>query len=713
MRLNPKNELGTALFTGMKIKLLSSLFITILLTYSQEQQFLREIDPFTFTESNELQNVFSGGVNNPEFQFVDIDDDEDSDMFILSSDGSFMFYENTGSKSAPSFVLKLNLPDGLTVYDWFYFVDIDNDGDSDIFTGSRGSKISYLENIGTAVSPSFKLQIDTVKNVESKDMIGEVGSNPAFADIDDDGDFDFVSGNQSGSAYFYRNIGTPTSFKFDTLDSKWQNLQVGSGKAIINALHGASSIDFSDIDKDGDLDLFWGDFFNTSLYLIKNNGTAAIPFMQIESKTYPLNGDSISTRGYNMPRLFDIDNDNDLDLFSSVLFNDISLKSTIAFRVNRGSNDFEFVTDDYLNSLDVGSRSVPELVDIDGDNDLDLFIGGESLNDGSIYFYENIGTATQPAFSLITQNYFEITGELSLSPAFGDLDNDGDFDLLVADTFNGINYYENTGDKFTAEFTDRGKLLNSLGDNLNPGVYAKIKLVDAEGDSDLDLISGNFNGEIKFYRNIGTTEDYSYQEDGEYINISIDANYSYATLTDYDNDSINELFVGSDTGILHLYENDSNTNPNFLLNDDSFLKNNFGSEPNIIFGDVDGDNDEDIFIGNIKGGIYFYRNDLISSVKDDEVVRNNFAIKITSFPNPFNSIVHFEISVPKNHYFSFKIFNILGEEVQLLKEGTSAGEVQSITWNTTKVNKELASGVYIATLQTQSGIKSLPIQYLK
>lgn len=696
----------------MRSKFIILLFI-ITLHVAQEDNYLREVDPFLFVKNGKpVQNIFSGGVNNPEFQFVDIDDDNDLDLFILSSDGSFVWFENTGSSANFEFSLRIDSLYGLKLHDWFYFVDIDDDSDYDVFTGKRGSKVTYYENVGTPTNPNFELKIDTVRNVLGNDIIGETGSNPALIDIDNDGDNDFISGNFSGTAYFYKNVGTTQEFLFDTLDSKWQNLQVGGGKLAGSQLHGASSIDFADIDGDNDLDLFWGDFFNTSLYLIRNSGTSEVPKYSIESSYYPLNDDSIATRGFNMPRLVDIDGDGNLDLFSSVLFNDITEKSTIAYRKNNGVNDFQLITNDFLNSLDVGARSTPQLIDIDDDGDLDLFIGSENIDGGTIHFYENVGSASNPTFKYATDQYFQITGELSLSPSFGDLDGDGDYDLLVADSFNGIDYYENTGDRLNPNFEFVEKLKTTSGENLNPGVYAKINLIDADDDGDLDIIAGNFNGAVKFYRNTGTESNFIFSLDENYLSIIKQQSYSYPTLFDYDNDGVNELFVGTDDGKLSLYENTSNESPNFQLINNNFLNTHFGAEPNIVFAEIDGDGDNDLFIGNIKGGLYFYRNLTVSSV-DEEKLLNEYKLGITAYPNPFNSIVNLEVRVPKNTFYSLKIFNILGEEVLLLFSGASIGETQSFTWNTNEISYQLATGIYIVVLQTPIGIKSLPIQYLK
>lgn len=659
------------------------------------QPFHRELNLIPVSDGSGLiKNNFSGGHNNLEYQFVDIDNDEDLDIFFLDSDKTFGLFENIGNKFNPEYKYLINKPNNLFFSNWFYFVDIDNDNDFDYFTGNN-DQISYYQNNGSINSPSFILVQDTVWDDTGQPIYSEFGSNALFADIDNDDDLDFFSGNSAGTVKFYENIGTQTNFNFKFITNEWQNLYI-VGTLAENPLHGASSLDFIDINDDDDLDLFWGDFFSNSLYFIENQGNSISPDMQKISDVYPINSDSVNTSGFNMPRFTDIDSDGDYDLFVSVLY-DPTVPQSLMFYENTGnaqSANHILRTNDFLKTLDVGNNSSPVFVDIDNDGDLDLFIGSFNNPNGSIHFLENTGNVSNPSFYYSDSQYFNIMSDLVVTPAFGDLDNDGDYDLLAGKLNGTIDFYLNNGTPVSANFQNSILLRNNNDDSIDVGSSSSPFLMDVDGDSDLDLAIGGFNGKLSFYENTGNPASYEFTSNPAYFGTLDIGDNSTPFFIDYNEDDVLDLFSGSRNGEMFYFKNDGNNiSPIWSLITNQFIPENFGGNTFPCFFDIDNDTDSDLFLGNVKGGLYFYLNSMITSVAEWELTPvDNYSI--AAFPNPFNPSTRIKYTIPDNGFVNLSVYNLLGEKIaQLVNEIKTAGEYESEF-----DGSGLASGVYIAKL---------------
>jgi hypothetical protein len=661
-----------------------------------------------------LKNIFSGGHNNLEHQFVDIDGDGDLDISYLDSDQTFGWFKNIGNKFNPEFEYSLSNPQGLYFSNWFYFIDIDDDSDLDYFT-SNTDQISFYKNEGSANSPFFVLAQDTVLDNEGEPIYSEFGSNPIFVDVDGDDDYDFISGNSAGTLTFYENIGTAQNFNLKFITNIWQNIIIIGG-IIDDPRHGASSIDFVDIDNDFDLDLFWGDFFSKSLYVIENQGTPTNPDMQRISDIYPINSDSVNTSGFNMPRFTDIDGDGDYDLFVSVLY-DPSVPQSLMFYENTGSTQSAnhiLRTKDFLKTLDVGNNSSPVFVDIDNDGFLDLFIGSLNNPNGSLHFLENTGTASSPSFYYSDSAYFNITSDLVLSPAFGDLDNDGDFDLLVGKLNGTLDVYSNTGDPATPFFSNGNVLLNNLGEVIDIGSSVTPFLIDVDGDADIDLVIGGFNGRFSFYENTGNPTTYEFTSNPSYFSTLDIGDNSTPYLIDYNIDGALDLFSGSRKGEFFYFRNDgSNSAPVWTEVTNQFLPDNFGGNTFPCFADIDNDTDLDLFLGNVKGGLYLYINSEITNVADRGLKPvDNYSLE--AFPNPFNPGTQIRIITKEAQKTTIEIFNLLGEKVKTLhNDYLPTGSNYFYWYGNNNSGEILPSGVYFILASSKLNTKAIKVLFLK
>jgi len=89
---------------------------------------------------------------------------------------------------------------------------------------------------------------------------------------------------------------------------------------------------------------------------------------------------------------------------------------------------------------DVGGLAQPTFVDIDGDGDMDAFVGESS---GSVIYYINNGDAASSNFVLASNNPLGLVNtNTNAAPAFVDIDQDGDFDVFIGRGNGFISYYK-------------------------------------------------------------------------------------------------------------------------------------------------------------------------------------------------------------------------------------------------------------------------------
>jgi hypothetical protein len=278
---------------------------------------------------------------------------------------------------------------------------------------------------------------------------------------------------------------------------------------------------FADLDKDGDMDLVIGTYYDGIKYF-KNTGTVSSPiFTEQSDNDNPFREvqGSGNYGGYLAPFFADLDNDGDLDLILGEDMN--SSTNKLRYLKNTGSSSIPVFTeqtgndnpfDTITSTLDNLDEFDPVLVDIDNDGDLDLFVSEEDRP--SIYYFKNTGTASVPVFTQQTESdnpFSTLPGEIYYRPrlAFADLDKDGDFDLVVGyeeyDSNNysyewKLGYFKNTGTPNAPAFswqTGSGNPLGEFTDMSNPAPA----FADLDNDGDMDLFTGQEDGTIKYYKN--------------------------------------------------------------------------------------------------------------------------------------------------------------------------------------------------------------------
>ena len=585
--------------------------------------FTRSVTPFpVYDESGKAYEIpFLGGFNVPRPQWVDIDADGDLDLFVQETTNRLLFFEREDTPEGRRHTWRPEAYADLQVGEWFRFVDVDGDGDRDLLAESPFSYMKLYRNTGTTGGATFELIADTLRDTRGEAIFSDRQNIPNAADMDCDGRLDLLIGRLVGTVTRYEATGAigENASPFRHITDRFEDIEIIADPAAAGALppfdgprpslHGANTMALADFDADGDTDMFWGDFFEAGLLLIENAGSCAAPNLRVEPRPFPLD-DPIRTSGYNAPTFGDYDGDGDLDLLMGVLGGAYNANTTTADNLMLFSQEadggFELRTRRFISQIDIGSESVVSLVDLDGDADLDMLLGNKidptDLTNSHVFLFENEGTATEPAFRRTGR--FDMPGAYHNAPAFGDLDGDGDLDMLLGTWRDEIRYVRNEGSASEPTFV----LVDSAFVEITRGSNATPALGDLDGDGDLDLMIGESSGALNYYENVGSPVEPSFEfVSDEYGEIDI-GRRSFPKLIDHDGDGDLDLIVGTESDGIRYFRNDGDPHaPNFVEADGDF------PPPEALplfatpeFGDLDGDGDPDLVLGTAGGGIHYY-----------------------------------------------------------------------------------------------------------
>jgi len=524
---------------------------------------------------NLTAGTYSGNVNYSKPFFVDIDGDNDFDLFIGGDQGNLHFYENIGTAWGDTWFFGSDFYDSIDAGDKSdpAFVDIDADGDFDLFMGIKDGTIWYYRNDGTSTSPLWTFVTDFYDSINVW-----MNASPSFVDIDADGDFDLFIGEQDGSIHYYRNEGTPSNadFVFDN-----DSIDIGT----------RSLPTFVDIDADGDFDLLCGNSEGTVTYY-RNDGTPSSAVWIFVTNTY--NGMDVGNS--TSPFFCDIDNDGDCEMWIGEYVGNINFYRNIGTPSNAS---WDFIRAHYF-CLDVGSSSIPFFIDMDLDDDYDLFFGRWW---GRITFYNNTGSNTSPRWTIVTQYYESIDVGWNSHPDFIDIDGDNDPDFFIGEVDGNINYYRNDGTPGNPVWTFITEFYNGIdiGDRCAP------TFTDIDDDDDFDLFIGEQDGNINFYRNDGTPTSPSWTFVTENYNSISVGTRSIPRFFDLDKDGDLDLFIGNAAGVIHYYRNDGTaSSPVWTFITSEFADVNVGENASPYFIDIENDSFADLFVGERWGGLNYY-----------------------------------------------------------------------------------------------------------
>ncbi|MFB6097719.1 MAG: FG-GAP repeat domain-containing protein, partial [Salinibacter sp.] len=531
-----------------------------------------------------ISNPFYGGFNAPRPQFVDIDGDEDPDLFVQEQPGEVAFFEHVTKGDSSRLVWRTDDYRNLDIGEWYRFADLDQDGAPDLLTEQPYSYIRAYRNVGTPTSPKFKLFTDTLRTPSGEAIFSDRQNIPNVTDLGCNGKLDLFLGRLDGTITRYEaaadTAGMPV---FAHVTDNFEGIRIvgGSGKKG-PSLHGANTLTFADIDGDNDSDLFWGDFFEPGLLFIENTGSCSNPVLSGRPEQFPLQN-PILTSGYNAPALTDWTGDGKIDLFVGVLGGANNANSSLAdnfyFYENTGSG-YRLRTRQFMGGLDVGSESTVALGDLDGDGATDALMANKIDPDqGATSLVYPLTPTGSEELVLRKRSPLDLPNAYHYALALGDLTGDGAADLITGTWQGQLSYHKNQGDgRFT---TVKGPVKGlSGGTNVVPA------LGDLTGDGRLDLVVGTASGIVTLYRNTGTVSTPKFSTSAD--TLATVGSRAAPTLHDVDRDGVLDLVLGTKKEFLLLRNRGTAQAPAFESSTTVDL-NGVPRQATPAFGDLDGD----------------------------------------------------------------------------------------------------------------------------
>lgn len=711
---------------------------------------------------------WAGGLNYAQISSIDFDFDGDLDLFVFdrSKDNIRLFetVENNGVKSyQPVINGKLYFPSDLK--NRVALVDYDGDGKNDIFTYGIGG-VKVYKNIGNQAQG---LQWQLISDLLYSDYFGNstnlyVSSSdiPAYVDVDNDSDLDILTFHIGGERVEYHQnqsvelYGHNDSLIFILKNECWGKFtedpnnnsivlnnpnnpcafpnipdpQKTEGTVALDSLqnpvrHAGSTLLALDIDNSGVLDLILGDVAHTNLVLLTNGGTApnTNSAMISQDENFPSNTTPATMSIFPASFYVDVDFDGIKDLLVGANAKGVSQnEKSILYYKNLGQNNlpvFQFKTNGFLQEdmIDVGTGSVPVFFDQNGDGKSDLLVANfyrykEPLSkESALVNFRNLGTAENPSFTFIENNYLNVSAQnygLRTIPTFGDLDGDGDQDLMLGLENGTLAYQENTASSSTpASFgAPQVNYTDQAGNVITTGSYCFPQLFDLNKDGLLDLILGKKTGELMYYRNAGTVSSPAFEfitENLGGIDVSPSTPEGYAAPHFFRWNDTTYLLLGSNTGKLHFYNNiDGNlSNGNtFALISDNFRGIDVEGYSSCFVNDINNNGKLDLFVGGDLGGILHYEHNPSSVLALTEV--ENLPL-IWCYPNPVNDHFFVQLETKTVQSISISLTDVHGKEVFSTQTETGENGIA-------RIDCALASGIYYAKISNQTSGKTVVLK---
>jgi hypothetical protein len=705
------------------------LLISLSFNLNGQLQFHRNDTIDVIKGVNNLDLAWFGGLNNAQFSKVDLNLNGIDDLVVFDrSDSKILTFINNGTPNQPDYTYNYYYERFFpAVQNWLLMRDYNLDGKVDIFCFANSGIKVYKNTSTISTRLSFELVTPLLKSdqypgglfnlyVPSTDI-------PAISDIDGDGDLDVLSFGVLGAYIEYHqnmsveNYGTADSLKYVLQNNCWGYFsESGSTTNKLklydscyynvpsprSARHAGSTLLAFDNNNDNVADLLLGDVSFGNVVLATNGGAAPNmnSAMASQDTAFPSYNTSVDLTLF--PGMFyeDVDNDNIKDLLCSPNTNILTENAnSVWYYKNNGTNslpNFNYVKNNFLQdeTIELGEGSIPSFLDYNGNGLMDMvissygyFVRATNTYISKLSLYENTGTSTMPEFTFVTDDYQNISAlnlGLSLHPTFADIDNDGDQDMLLGDSEGKLHILTNSaGAGNTAVFgLTLQNIIDSAGIQIDVGQFAAPQLYDYDNDNDFDLIIGEKNGIISYYKNIGTPALYKFKKITDSLGKveihepwdTYGSSTGYSTPFFFKESGTTYMMSGGQQGEMYLYSNINPANPNapFTLTDTIIAQGEIGLRtiPHVI--DINNNGGMDFLVGSLRGGVSFFYSG--QDYTDIEITETLTPTTINLYPNPAKELIN--ISIQGDYAdtpINYAIYNVIGKRLTsaILKTNTT------------------------------------------